>query len=129
MGTLLDTSFLIEVERGRARIPDAEDLGIATITASELLHGVHRSDEAHRPARLAFVEWILGSIPSYPFSLQVARVHSRMWAERQAAGKPLGAHDLIVASTALALDFGLATMDHRAFEGIPGLRLIPSHQG
>lgn len=124
MGTLLDTSFLIEVERDRATIPQAEDVSIAAVTASELLHGVHRSDRAHRGTRLAFVEWVLATVPTRPFTLEVARVHSRLWAERQAAGRQLGAHDLIVAATALALDLGLATRDRKAFDGIPGLRIV-----
>lgn len=124
MGTLFDTSFLIEVERGRAAIPDAEDVAITAITASELLHGVHRADRAHRAARLAFVEWVLSTIPAHPFTLQVARVHSKLWADSEAAGKPLGAHDLLVASTAIALGFALATADRKAFTGIPGLRLL-----
>lgn len=124
MGTLLDTSFLIDVERGAAALSEAEDVAIAAITASELLHGAHRADRAHRAGRLAFVEWVLDTIPTQPFTLQLARIHSRLWAEREAAGKPLGAHDLLVASTAIALGFDLATTDRRAFSGIPGLRLL-----
>jgi len=107
-----------------AALPGADDIAIAAITASELLHGVHRADRAHRAGRQAFVEWVLDAIPTQPFTLPVARVHSRLWAEREAAGKPLGAHDLRVASTAIALDFGLATTDRKAFAGIPGLRLL-----
>lgn len=123
MGTLLDTSFLIDVERGGMDLPGTEDVAIAAITASELLHGVHRADRAHRAERLAFVEWILENIPTQPFTLVIARVHSRLWAESEGAGRRLGAHDLLVASTALALGFRLATRDRKAFAGIAGLHL------
>lgn len=68
----------------------------------------------------------MGTLLDASFLIEVARVHSRVWAERQAAGRQLGAHDLIVASTALALDLSLATRDRKAFDGIPGLRIVPT---
>lgn len=123
MGVVLDTSFLIRYERGRRDLPVEEDLAIASITASELLHGVHRADEAHRPRREAFVEGVLASVPVIPFTLPVARIHARLWAALAARRRTLGAHDLIVAATALALDWPLVTLDSRGFARIPGLRL------
>lgn len=123
MGVLLDTSFLIRYERGRRDLPAEEDLAIAAITASELLHGVHRADAAHRPAREAFVEGILASVPVVPFTLPIGRIHARLWAELAAKRRTLGAHDLMVAATALALDWALVTLDRKGFVGLPGLRL------
>ena len=49
MGTLIDSSVLIAAERRKLDLDDAlgthteEPVGIASITASELLHGVHRA--------------------------------------------------------------------------------------
>lgn len=126
MGTILDTTVLIGPERTRDALPATEDVAIAAITASELLQGVHRADARHRPAREAFVEGILAIVPTVPFSLRVARVHARLWAELASRGRMPGAHDLIVASTAVALGWRLATLDRRAFERIPGLELVRS---
>ena len=42
---------------------EAEEVGIAAITASELLHGVHRATEEHRGRRETFVESILAAFP------------------------------------------------------------------
>lgn len=123
MGVVLDTSFLIDHERGRRGLPLEEDLAIAAITASELLHGVHRADPAHRARREAFVEGILANVPVIPFTLPVGRIHARVWAELAAKRRVLGAHDLMVAATALALDWPLVTLDHKGFIGVPGLRL------
>ena len=123
MGVVLDTSFLIDHERGRRELPAEEDLVIAAITASELLHGVHRAGVGHRPAREAFVEGVLAAIPMIPFTLPIARVHARLWAELAAKRRTFGAHDLIVAATAVALDWPLVTLDRRGFVGVPGLRL------
>jgi hypothetical protein len=45
--------------------PD-EEVGIAAITASELLHGVHRATPEHRTRREAFVEAVLAAFPRSP---------------------------------------------------------------
>lgn len=128
MGVLIDSSVLIAAERGRldldarARGRADEAIGIATITASELLHGVHRADSAtRRHRREAWVESVLAAIPVLPFDLTAARIHARLWAELLAAGAMVGAHDLLVASTALAAGFSVATRDLRSFPHIPGL--------
>lgn len=125
MGILLDTSVLIDVERGVAALPgEGEDTAIAAITAAELLRGVHRADRVHRARREAFVEQLLVTIPTVPFTLSIARVHARLWAEIDAHDRYPGAHDLEIAATAVALDWALATTNTRDFEGIPGLRLM-----
>lgn len=66
-----------------------EEVGIAAITASELLHGVHRASPEHR-ARREFVEAVLAAFPPISFELLVARAHARVWA---ATGIDVGAHD------------------------------------
>ena len=123
MAVLLDTSVLIDVERGLRTLPQDEDAAIAVITASELLQGVLRAVPPHRVRREAFVEQLLATVPAIPFTLPIARAHARLWADLRAAGRVPGAHDLIVAATALAIDWPLATLNRRHFEGIPGLRL------
>src|SRR5438093_13650518 len=123
MGTLLDTSILIDIERGRGAIPTTEDTAIAAITASELLQGVLRADRAHRTTRESFVEGILATLPTIPFSLRVARVHARIWAELAAARITVDAANLEIAATTIALGWELATLDPRDFARISGLRL------
>lgn len=124
MGTLLDTSILIAAEHRVEGLPDEEDIAIAAITASELLQGVLRADRGHRVQRESFVEGILATIPTIPFSLRIARVHARLWADLAARKREVPAHDLEIAATALSLGWALATLDRRDFAGIPGLRLL-----
>ena len=126
MGTLLDTSILIDVERGRGTIPTSEDAAIAAITASELLQGVLRADRAHRATRGSFVEGILATLPTIPFSLRIARVHAQIWAELARARATIDAADLEVAATAIALGWDLATLNRKDFARISGLRLAPA---
>ena len=125
MGTLLDTSILIDIERSRGTIPTTDDTAIAAITASELRQGVLRADRAHRATRESFVEGILATLPTIPFSLRVARVHARIWAELAAAHVTVDAADLEVAATTIALGWELATLDRKRFARISGLRLVP----
>lgn len=131
MGTLIDSSVLIAAERGRLDLDESlsahadEPAGIASITASELLHGVHRAaTAAQRQRRDAFVERLLAVLPVYPFDLVTARIHASLWAGLAAKGASVGAHDLLIGATAIALGYRVATRDRRAFGKIPGLELV-----
>jgi len=52
-----------------------------------------------------------------------ARVHARVWAELAAKGVGVGAHDLLIGATALAIGGRVATRDLRSFLRIPGLEV------
>ena len=98
---------------------------MAAITASELLHGVHRLKNAVARARAErFVEELLDLIAVRPFDLDVARVHARLDAELSAAGTAVGDADLMIAATAVALDYRIATRDLRSFPRIKGLDVV-----
>src|SRR3712207_4935990 len=108
MARLIDSSALIALERQArplrillATAPD-EPWAIAGITAAELLLGVERADSPSRRRRRAgFVEQVLAEVPVLPFDLLVARVHARISAQLLDAGRLIGAHDLLIAATAL----------------------------
>ena len=131
MDALIDSSIIIDAERGLlnldqhlARSADT-NLAISAITASELLHGVHRAaKKSQRAGREAFVERLLEVWPVLPFDLTTARIHSRLWANLAAKGVAIGAHDLLIAATALANGKALITRDKRSFPRIPGLRVL-----
>jgi tRNA(fMet)-specific endonuclease VapC len=142
MGTVLDTTVFIELERAMRGLPagramaeiaqrlgaqlgEHEDVGIAAITASELLHGVHRATEAHRGRREAFVEAVLAAFPTLSFDLLVARVHARLWAGLASSGAEVGAHDRLVAATAMSAGWRVGTANIRHFNRIPGLDTVP----
>ena len=128
MGIVFDTSFLIQLERQAAALAEGEEAAIAAITVSELLQGVLRADARHRAVRQARVEAILGAVQIVPFDDRIARVHAGLWADLESRGRPLGAHDLQIAATALSLGWSLATLDERGFGRVPGLRLWAATQ-
>ncbi len=130
MGILIDSSVFIAAERGRLSLTKHlteqkdEPVALSALTASELLHGVHRaSTPDHRIQRERFVEAILTRFPVVEFGLETARVHARLWAELLARGEPVGAHDLLIGATAITIDFQVATVNARDFQRIPGLRI------
>ena len=130
MGILIDSSVLIAAERGQLDLDRRmeehaeEDMALTVITASELLHGVHRATRRHRGKREGFVEGVLARVPVVPIDLIAARVHARLWADLAKRGQAVGAHDLLIGATAVAIGFRVATRDARSFPRIPGLDVL-----
>ena len=122
MGVIFDTSVLVSAERGSLALEklvmgrENEPFGISVVTVSELLHGVHRADsEKRRLVRSAFVEKVIQTFPLHPFDLSAARMYAKIWANLARKGITIGAHDLMIASTALALGFSVVTADMRDY--------------
>lgn len=141
MGTLLDTTVFIDLERAVRGLPPGsamatvsarleeqlgpeEEVGLAAITASELLHGVYRATPEHRGRREAFVEAVIATFPPLPFGLLAARAHARIWADLIASGRDVGAHDRLVAATAITAGWRVATANLRHFDRITGLDIV-----
>jgi tRNA(fMet)-specific endonuclease VapC len=119
---------LVAAERGQldpVRLggeSDDEPVAVSAITASELLHGMHRLKSAVARARAArFIDRVLDAIPVIPFDLDMARVHAQLDAELSAKGAAVADADLIIAATAIWLDYRIATRDLRSFPKIKGL--------
>ena len=129
MGLIFDTCILIQIERSNTLPPfhpnnSEESVYISAITASELLMGVHYADtEARRIKRSTFVESILAKIPILNFTKEIARVHAEISTYLSKQGKNIGAHDLIIAATAIAHDYTLLTANEKEFSRVPALKL------
>ena len=132
MGVILDTSVIVAGERGAIRLEALltslgdEPVAIASITASELLHGAHRAADAGvRARRAAFAEAVMDLVPVLPFGVREARRHAQLWAELLAADASIGSQALLISATALARGYGVATMSEREFARVAGLRIVP----
>lgn len=117
MGLMLDTNVFIHTER---RLPDFSrwehygDVYISAITASELLVGVHYAEsDRQRTRRSAFVEAVLARVPALSFETEEARIHAGLFAALAKQGKMIGAHDLIIAATAIAHNCAVLTENIR----------------
>jgi tRNA(fMet)-specific endonuclease VapC len=124
---ILDTTVLISAERTRTRldavIDDDDDIAIAAVTVAELLVGVELATSRHRARRAAFVEGVLGTLTVEDYSVDTARSHAALLSATRRDGRPRGAHDLIIAATAVSTARILVTSDDRGFDGLPGLEL------
>jgi tRNA(fMet)-specific endonuclease VapC len=129
VAVLIDTSVLVDAERRGRSLDDAvgdADRAISVITASELLHGVHRARTASaRARRSAFVEHLLSALDPLPVTTGIARVHAEIWAALEREGTPIGSHDLWIAATALGRGLDVATANSGDFERVPGLDVVP----
>lgn len=129
MALLIDTSVLIDPERRDRSLSQTlgeGDRAISVITASELLHGAHRTESGvARTRRAAFVEQLLAAVEALPITTAVARIHAEIWTELKVDGNPIGTHDLWIAATALSQGMAVATVNVREFGRVPGLTVVP----
>jgi tRNA(fMet)-specific endonuclease VapC len=128
VAVLIDTSVLVDAERGGdalSQVPADQERLISVITVSEILHGAHRaSPESVALRRRAVVEEALAAMEPIPITEPVARIHSVIWAQLEAAGEIIAAHDLWIAATSLTHGLALATHNARDFERVPGLEVL-----
>ena len=130
MGLILDTNVFIHSERSGNPIDFSKweeygDVYISAITTSELLVGVHYAKTPEQQARRsAFVESVLAKIPVLSFETEESRVHAGLFASLAKQGKMIGAHDLIIAATAIVHDCAVLTENIREFKRVPGLEAI-----
>lgn len=124
---LLDTTFLIDAERGTTDVDDLigddDDVAIAAISLAELTVGVESAAQ-QRSRRQSYVDEIAASIPILPYDESVALRHASLLVAVRRSGRPRGAHDLIIAATAAATGRTVASADRRAFDGLPGVTAI-----
>lgn len=129
MDLILDTTVLIDAERDGVEldrlVEDDAAVSIAAVTYAELLHGVEMADGRRRHRRRRFVEAVATEVPIVPYDRRVAATHGTLLAAVQRAGRPRGAHDLIIAATAATYDLTVVTSEAAGFEDLPGVTVRP----
>jgi tRNA(fMet)-specific endonuclease VapC len=125
---ILDTNTLIQLDRNAAEvalISEADDIAIAAITLAELHHGVLAADAAHRPARRQFVDDVEDTIEVLPYTRSTAAEHASLLDHVRRAGRPRGAHDLVIAAHAKQTGRLIVSLDARArFGDLPGVDVL-----
>lgn len=64
---------------------------------------------------------VLDAVSVEPYDLDVADAHAALLAHVRRKGTPRGAHDLIIAATALASSRQVVTLDTSGFTELPGV--------
>lgn len=116
---------MIGAERDVTRLEDVladdDDVAIAAVTVAELLVGVELADKRRRAARERYVADVVTTIPILEYDLDAARSHARLLASVHRSGSPRGAHDLIIAATAVSTGRTVVTFDRLGFADLPGV--------
>ena len=126
MGLVIDTDVWVLAEKSGGTLDLARwarygGAYMSAITASELLVGVERANTAQRRARRgAFVENLLAVIPVLEFSMPVVRTHARIIAALPKS-VTAGAHDALIAATAVHHGYALLTRNVADFKIFAGL--------
>ncbi|UZJ39794.1 type II toxin-antitoxin system VapC family toxin [Prosthecochloris sp. SCSIO W1102] len=125
MRYLLDTNICIYIINNRPekvlqrfRKERIGNIGISSITASELTYGVIKSGSERN--RLA-LEMFMAPLEIYPFDESVIWQYGEVRANLEKQGKPIGALDTMIAAHALALNTILVTNNTREFNRVDGL--------
>jgi tRNA(fMet)-specific endonuclease VapC len=124
---LLDTNICVALLRGqdprlveRVKQQEPADLGLPTVVKAELLFGARKSRDVDSNLRL--LRKLFSQFEAAAFDDAAAEHYGLIRAVLERQGTPIGANDLLIASTALARDLVLVTRNRAGFARVPGLR-------
>ena len=130
MGLVLDTSVLIEAERGKFSLSSLlcktfpkESIYISSISVSELYLGAHLSKKSFKEKRTASIQIMISSLIILDFDSRVAKAHAHAWSQLKKKGILIGPYDLIIAATCLYHQHSLLTFNIKEFSRVPNLKL------
>ncbi len=97
------------------------EIGLSTITVSELYYGVEKSQQKER--NRGALEQFLLPLMIVDFDYMSCVIYGKVRAELEKQGKPIGPLDTLIASHALSLNATLVTNNEKEFNRIRGLRV------
>ena len=100
----------------------AGDIGISSVTLSELRYGVAKSAYKDKNS-LALDEFII-SLEVVSFDEHAALIYGDIRASLEKAGTPVGSMDMLIAAHAVSLNIPLVTNNTREFVRISALDII-----
>ena len=128
MKVLLDTNICIylikrrpQEVRERFERYAVGEVGLSSITVSELQYGVEKSHRVDQN-RAALMQFLLPLVIA-DFDYEAAVVYGRVHAELERLGTPMGPLDTLIAAHALSLDVTLVTINEREFSRVSALRV------
>lgn len=98
------------------------DIGISSITLSELRYGVAKS--THQEKNTKALDEFITPLEVVSFDEEAARVYGDIRAALEKAGTPIGAMDMLIAAHAISLGIPLVTNNTREFVRISTLNII-----
>lgn len=98
------------------------DIGISSITLSELRYGVAKS--THQEKNTKALDEFITPLEVVSFDEEAAHVYGDIRATLEKAGTPIGSMDMLIAAHAVSLGIPLVTNNAREFVRIPALNII-----
>lgn len=130
----LDTTFLIDVLRGRTTVEQLEEqlaeatiaITVAAPSVMELVRGLHLASNAKHVTKreLARITEILSSLEVLSFDKESAMLAGEIEASLINAGKTIDVEDVMIAAIAIKNDEPLVTRNAKHFGRIQGLKVI-----
>ena len=130
---VLDTNTISYYFRGdpqvvpRLQALRPADVGVPAIVEYELRFGLMRLQGEAAATRLAALARFLRPLQRLAFDGECAVHAARVRAGLEAAGTPIGPHDVLIAATALRHQAILVTRNTREFSRVPGLQWLNWH--
>ncbi len=98
------------------------DIGISSITLSELRYGVAKS--THQEKNTKALDEFITPLEVVSFDEEAAHVYGDIRATLEKAGTPIGSMDMLIAAHAVSLGIPLVTNNAREFIRTPALNII-----
>ncbi|MDR1294738.1 MAG: type II toxin-antitoxin system VapC family toxin [Bifidobacteriaceae bacterium] len=125
---ILDTSVLIDIERGLTNLRDIgdldDDVAIAAVTVAEFAVGVERAAAPEQAAaRTHALHTLMTHMRVLDYTRETAMHHARLLAAAAREGRVRGPYDIIIAAHAAETGRILVTSDRKtAMETLPAVR-------
>lgn len=128
MRYLIDTNICIQIINKhpidviqRFKEYEVGEIGISTITVSELQYGVAKSRRPEQNQRR--LDEFLAPFPLLPYDERAASVYGTIRSQLESRGLVIGPLDTLIAAQAVSRGLILVTNNTREFERVKGLRL------
>ncbi|MDA9764070.1 MAG: type II toxin-antitoxin system VapC family toxin [Opitutales bacterium] len=128
MRYLLDTDICIYIIKKKPesvfdkfRRCSIGDIGISSITYSELCFGVYKSQNVDK--NLGALEGFVAPLEIAPYDETVCHYYGQVRCSLEKIGKPIGPLDMLIASHALSLGVTLVSNNIKEFDRIEGLNV------
>lgn len=128
MKFMLDTNICIYIIKRkppdvieRFNQTEISQIGISSITLSELSYGVSKSSKP-KQNQIALMQFV-APLEILPYSDEAAQYYGDLRAHLEKQGAPIGSLDMLIAAHALSIACTLVTNNEKEFIRIPNLKI------
>jgi tRNA(fMet)-specific endonuclease VapC len=128
MQFMLDTNTCIYIIKRkplevieRFKRTEISQIGISSITLSELQYGVSKSSRPEQN-RMALAQFV-APLEILPFEEEAAQHYGDLRVHLERQGTPIGSLDMLIAAHALSVSCTLVTNNAKEFDRIPSLKI------